>query len=162
MAKATTHIETQQPDTVAAEQQAVQELLAAMAKNKDSLLLLMDVVKQLHEAGLLEMADAFLKNRHQIGVIGLHQLNKSGAQRIIKNSMGALGFLSKLDPDKLGTMLGAVASGVDRATEAQQEHKQMGVWGMVKTMRDPEVQTSVGVLMNFLRGMGNGLDKNVH
>lgn len=159
MAKATTHIEKKVPTPAEENAEAVREIMDALVKNKDSLLLLMDVVNELHETGILEAADAFLKNRHKIGVIGLNQLNKSGAQRIIKNGMGSLQFLTKLDPAKLETMLSAVASGVDQATEPPSDNKKMGVWGMVKTMRDPEVQTSLSVLMNFLRGMGNGLQK---
>jgi len=159
MAKATTHIEKHVPTQAEADAQAAREIMDALVKNKDSLLMLMDVVNELHQSGLLEMADAFLKNRHQIGVIGLNQLNKSGAQRIIKNGMGAVQFLSKLDPEKMETMLGAVASGIDQATKTPESPSKMGVWGMAKTMRDPEVQTSLGVLMNFLRGMGNSLGK---
>lgn len=157
MAKAITHIEKRVPNAVEEQEQAIQEILTAAATNKEALLILIDVVNHLHQAGLLEMAQGFLTNRHKIGVIGLNQLNKSGAQRIIKNGMGAVQFLSRLDPAKLETLLGAVATGVDEASEAKEEHKQLGMMDLFKSMRDPEVQTSLGVMMNFLRGMGKGL-----
>lgn len=157
MAKAITHIEKRVPNAAEEQAEAIQDILNAAAQNKEALLILMDIVSQLHNAGLLEMAQGFLTNRHKVGVIGLQQLNKSGAQRIIKNGMGAVQFLTKLDPAKLDMLLGAMASGVDEASEAQAEHRQLGLAGLYKTMRDPEVQTSLGVMMNFLRGMGKGL-----
>ena len=123
-------------------------------------MMFMDILKEMHEAGFLQIAQGMLKSRHQIGVIGVTQLNKTGAQRIIKNGMGALQFLTKVDPAKLDMMLGAVASGLDQAGQTHDDGRPIGMWGMVKTMRDPEVQSSLGVMMNFLRGMGDGLHQH--
>ncbi|MBL0388375.1 DUF1641 domain-containing protein [Tumebacillus sp. ITR2] len=162
MAKAITHIEKTVPNEQEEQEQAVQEILSSAAKNKDAILLFMEMLGDLHQSGLLEAADAFLKNRHKIGVIGINQLNKSGAQRIIKNGMGAVQFLAGVDPDKLNTLLSAVSSGIDQAVETPKDDRPTGMWGMVKQMRDPGVQSSLGVMMNFLRGMSDGFQKQVH
>ncbi|KEO83784.1 DUF1641 domain-containing protein [Tumebacillus flagellatus] len=160
MAKAITHIEASVPNEVEEREQAIQEILSSAAKNKEALLLFMEMLGDLHRGGFLEAADAFLKNRHKISRIGINQLNKSGAQHIIKNGMGALQFLAGVDPNKLNAMLGAVSTGIDRAVEAPEGNERPGLWGMVKQMREPGVQSSLGVLMNFLRGMGDGLEQN--
>jgi uncharacterized protein YjgD (DUF1641 family) len=158
MAKPIRDIEKQVPNAAVEEAQAMQEVLRAAVKHKDALLELFELVNELHEAGLLEAANALLQNRHKVGVIGITQLNKSGAQRMIKNGMSAVQVLGKLDPQKVEQLLGGVASGVDHAVAAKQE-RPAGLWGMVKQMRDPQVQSSLGVMLNFLRGMGNGMQK---
>jgi uncharacterized protein YjgD (DUF1641 family) len=157
MAKAIEQIEKQVPNQAQEAADSVKQILDSVVQNKESILIFLDMLNEMHEAGFLEAAQSMLKSRHKIGVIGINQLNKSGAQRIIKNGMGAVQFLTKVDPAKLDMMLGAVASGLDQAGQTPDDGRPMGMWGMVKTMRDPEVQSSLGVMMNFLRGMGDGL-----
>src|SRR5258708_5470293 len=89
LAKAITRIDSGIPTAEEQRERAKEELLEAAANHKESILLLLDIVNDLKQAGLLEMAHAFISNSHQIGVIGMNQLNKSGAQNMIKNSIGA-------------------------------------------------------------------------
>ncbi|TCP59305.1 uncharacterized protein YjgD (DUF1641 family) [Tumebacillus sp. BK434] len=156
MAKATTVIEKRVPTQAEQEAEAMQEVMSAVAKNKDALLTFLDVLGELQESGALDMAHGALKSRHQIGVIGIGQLNKSGAQNIIKNGMSTVQFLAQLDPNKLQTMLGAVASGVDSAVTAEEQRpqKKPGLYDLFKRMRDPQVTSALGMMLNFLRGMG--------
>ncbi|MGZ4111299.1 MAG: DUF1641 domain-containing protein [Tumebacillaceae bacterium] len=160
MAKATTRIEKSIPNPIEEQAQSLGQLLQAITANKDALLLLLDIVKELHELGLLEAMQAMLKNRHDISLIGLAQLNKPGAARILKNGMNALQFLSSIDPAELEPLLKGVAGGVKYAAEADTSGQQMGLFGMVKTMRDPEVMASMQVLFHFLRGMGHEVQQS--
>ncbi|HEU4963600.1 MAG TPA: DUF1641 domain-containing protein [Bacilli bacterium] len=161
MAKATTHIEKSVPNAAEEQAQGLGQLLQALAENREAILLAMDVLGELHKAGLLEMLQALLKNRHEIGVIGIEQLNKPGAHRILKNGMNLVQFLSAVEPASLQTLLNGVAGGVKKVGEADggtgtgKAQPQPGMWGMVKLLRDPEVSASVNVLVNFLRGMGH-------
>lgn len=156
MAKATTTIEKRVPTQAEQEAEALQEVMSAVVKNKDALLTFLDVLGELQESGALDMAHGALKSRRQIGVIGINQLNKSGAQNMIKNGMNTMQFLAQLDPNKLQTMLGAVASGVDHAVQpdAERPQKKTGLFDLFKQMRDPQVTSSIGMMLNFLRGMG--------
>lgn len=158
MAKATWRIEKQQTSQVEQEAKALGEILGMIAKNKEAIMEFVEIVDELHKAGLLQIAQGILKNRQQIGLIGINQLNKSGAQRFIRNGMTAVEFLGKLDPDQLKQVLGAVSQGL---AQAHPSERPMGMWGMLSTLRDPEVNASVSMVMNFLRGMGQGLP-NVH
>jgi uncharacterized protein YjgD (DUF1641 family) len=162
MAKATTRIEKAIPDAVQEQAQSLHMLLQAVAENRDALLMLMDIVKELNELGLLEAIHAMLKNRHDISVIGITQLNKPGAQRIVKNGMNALQFLSSINPAELEPLLKGMSNGVKYAAEADTDKGQMGLFGMMKSMRDPEVATSLQVMFNFLRGMGHGVRDTTH
>jgi uncharacterized protein YjgD (DUF1641 family) len=160
LAKAITHIDSGVPTAEEQRERAKEELLEAAAKNKESILLLLDIVNDLKQAGLLEMAHAFISNSHQIGVIGMNQLNKSGAQNMIKNSIGAAQFLAKLEPGKLELLLGALASGADNALRKSGKTEKVGVFGMLKELGNPDIRASFGFLLNFLRGVGKHLQRN--
>lgn len=154
MAKAITQIEKRVPTRAEQDAQALGEIMSAVAQHKDALLVFMDVLGEMHQSGLLAVAQGLLKNRQQVGVIGVNQLNKSGAQRIIKNGVTAMQFMAQLDPDKLKQVLGAFARGLQ---EARPSEKPVGLWGMVNSFREPEVNASVSMMVNFLRGVGEGL-----
>jgi uncharacterized protein YjgD (DUF1641 family) len=154
LSKAITHIANHVPTAEEQLEQAKEEILEAAAKNKESILLLLDVVNDLKQAGVLEMAHAFISNRQQIGVIGINQMNKSGAQNLIKNSIGAAQFLAKLEPGKLELLLGALASGADNALRKSGKIEKVGVFGMLKAMGSSDIQAALGFLLNFLGGFG--------
>jgi uncharacterized protein YjgD (DUF1641 family) len=160
LARAITHISRRVPAAEEELERAKEEILEAAAKNKESILLLLDVVNDLKQAGVLEMAHAFISNRDQIGVIGINQLNKSGAQNLIKNSMGAAQFLAKLEPGKLELLLGALASGTDNAVRKSEKTEKVGVFGMMKAMGSSDIQAAFGFLLNFLRGVGKHMQRN--
>lgn len=160
MAKSLRHIEKQVPNKVEEQAQAMMQLMAAAAEQKDALLQFIEILGELQKAGLLDMAHGMLKNRHEIGVISINQMNKSGAQRFIKNGMSLVQFMGQLEPERLNRLLGAVSNGLE--TAESQPANAGGIWGMVRTFRDPEVNTSVGWMMNFLRGMGEELPQQTH
>lgn len=154
MAKPTTRIEQTVPSAAQVEAEALTEVLSAVAQQKDALLTYIQIIGQLHQAGILTAIQAMLAARHDIGVIGINQMNKSGAQRLIKNGMSTMQFLGSIDPEKLTTVLGAVSHGME---QAKPSGKQTGLWSMMGTLRDPHVGASLNVMMSFLRGMGEAL-----
>lgn len=160
MAKAITQIIRRAPTADEEQAQAKDEILEAAAKHKESILLLLELVNDLKQAGVLEMAHAFVTNLHKIGVIGVNQMNKSGAQNLIKNGMGAAQFLGKLEPDKLEMLLGALAAGADRAAGKPGEVRRVGMVGMLREMNSPDIQASFGFLLNFLRGVGRFMQRS--
>jgi uncharacterized protein YjgD (DUF1641 family) len=90
----------------------------------------------------------------------MKQLNKSGAQNMIKNSISAAQFLAKLEPGKLELLLGALASGADNALQKSGKIEKVGVFGMLKAMGSSDIQAAFGFLLNFLRGVGKHMKGN--
>jgi uncharacterized protein YjgD (DUF1641 family) len=162
MAKATIHIEKQTPNPVEEQAQAIQKLLVSVAESQDALIVFLDVLKELHTFGILDAMRGLLKNRHQVGVIAITQLNQPGMHHMMKNAMNAMQFLSQLEPNKLQSIMNALASGMQQFSPAE---KPPGLWGMGKALRDPEVMLSMSTMLNFLHGMGEALhqdQKSVH
>lgn len=158
MAKAITNIERYSPSPEEVKEQAIQQVLDAVSENHQALITLLDIVKELQEIGVLDILQGALKNRHDIGVIAVSQLNKPGMHHIMKNGMNALQFMGGLQPDKLQNILNAVDHGIDKMTETQND-KPMGLLGMSRAMMEPNVTLALGSMINFLRGMGEGMNQ---
>jgi uncharacterized protein YjgD (DUF1641 family) len=163
VAKSITNIEKRLPNQAEEDAKAIQQILQAVGSQRQALLGLLDVVEELQKLGVIDMMRGMLKNGKDIGTIGIQQMNKPGAHRMIKNGMAAVQFLTQVDPAKLQTLLGGVAQGVDAAVvEHEPNRKHGGLWGMLKFLRDPAVMSAVAMMVRFLKGMGNGLKQPTH
>ncbi|GCL73357.1 DUF1641 domain-containing protein [Paenibacillus naphthalenovorans] len=159
VAKAITNIEKHIPDQAEQEAQAVRHIVQAAAGSPEPLVKLLDILQELDRLGVLDAIQGILKNSEQIASIGIHQLNKPGAHRIIKNAIGAVQFLSRLDPDKLQTIFHGLSAGVEYAADDSPTKKQ-GLWEIIKTLREPEAGASLSMMTKFLQGMGKGLKES--
>ncbi|BCJ86163.1 DUF1641 domain-containing protein [Effusibacillus dendaii] len=160
MARAITHIEKQLPNPEQEQVQAIGQILEAVAESRDTLLMTLDILKELHASGVLNILQGILKNRQQIGAIAFTQLNQPGIHHGLKNLIGLAQFLGKLDPAQLQTMLNGVARGLEQSGTHAAETKPIGLWNMGKMLRDPDVNASINMMLQFLRGMGEGINGN--
>jgi len=160
MAKATTRIDKEAAAQEELTAKAFNQIIQSVAERSEALLKFLDVLGELHQLGVLDAAEALLKNKQDIALIGIQQMNKPGAHRIIKNGMGAVQLLSSIDPSKLQTLLNGVAEGVAQSSGQHVDRKQMGLWGIAKTMRKPETMASLNMMMQFLQGMGKSLKED--
>lgn len=148
------------PDQAEEEAQAIEQILKAAVEHREALLAFLDILGELQKIGILEALQGMLENSKQIALIGINQLNKPGAHNMIKNGMGAVQFMSSIEPSKLNQLLNGVLTGIEHAVDQEGNLKQQGLWGMVRTMRNPEVMSSLNMMTRFLRGMGTGLNNN--
>ncbi|WP_461611891.1 helical membrane plugin domain-containing protein [Cytobacillus kochii] len=158
MAKAITNIEKYIKNKDEEKQESIQQVLDAVSENSEALITFMDILKELHEFGVLDIVQGALKNREEIGVIAVSQVNQPGMHHIMKNGMNAIQFLAKLEPDKMNTILQGVEHGIERLADTQ-NNKSLGFFGMGKAMFDPNVSLALGSMVNFMRGMGEGMNE---
>jgi uncharacterized protein YjgD (DUF1641 family) len=159
MAKPIKQIEKKQATPEEIQTQAVNDLLVTLTESRESLTKTLEIVQELQNAGILDMIKGFLKTREKLSVLAVEQLNQPSMHRIIKNGFGAVEFIGELDPDKLKTIMNAVNAGLEKSDKELKSQEQIGMWGMVKALRDPHINASLVMLLNFLQGMGSELDK---
>jgi uncharacterized protein YjgD (DUF1641 family) len=157
VAKSITNIEKRLPNEAEEDAKALQQILKAVGNQRQALLGLLDVTDELHKLGVIDMMRGMLKNSKDIGEIAIHQMNKPGAHRMIKNGMAAAQFIAQVDPSKLQTLLNGLTQGMDAAVEQEPGRKKAGFWGVLKTAREPAVMSSIAMMMRFMKGMGAGL-----
>jgi uncharacterized protein YjgD (DUF1641 family) len=157
MARAITRIEKRIPTQAEKQEESIREILQVLSDNRDSVVAFLDIMKELHKTGVFDIVQGVLKNKNDIGKVGFEFIRVAGIPSMLKNGIVAMQFLSKLDPLKVQMMLSGLSNGLEKATAPEENHT--SVWGMVKALRDPEINTTVTSLLGFLRGMGEELNK---
>jgi uncharacterized protein YjgD (DUF1641 family) len=157
MAKAIKHIDKKQPNAVEEQTEALGEILKLIAENREAITTSLEIIKELHTAGILDVVKGALRTREKIGVIAIEQMNQPEMHRTIRNGIYAMEFLGQLDPDKLKTLFNGISHGLEKT--ADDHHEKIGMWGLLKAMRDPGVNASLTTMLNFLNGMGEEIGK---
>jgi uncharacterized protein YjgD (DUF1641 family) len=160
MAKAIKDIDKKRSNPIEEQTEAIQQLIEMTAESRDALLSFLDILQELHNAGLLDIVQGLLKTRHKVGVLAMGQLNQPEMHRIIKNGINTIQFLGELNPDQLNTMLNGVNKGLEKSTMNTKKGEQVSLWGLAKSIRDPNVKMSISTMMSFLEGMGKGIKKD--
>ncbi|WP_082234570.1 DUF1641 domain-containing protein [Halobacillus massiliensis] len=139
------------------QQEDLNLILNQLAQNKESILLMVEIIEELRKFGLLDIAKGMLKTRHELGILAMEELDKPTVHDLVKSGIGAFNFITKVDPKQLDRILNGASEGLKGMTENLPEDEKLGMWGLVKSMRDPEVNRSLTAMVHFLKGMGHGL-----
>ncbi|RKD25073.1 hypothetical protein BEP19_04425 [Ammoniphilus oxalaticus] len=160
MAKAIRNIEREQIDPAEAQSQDIQEVLGAVAESKDALIVFLDILKEAHEAGLLDILQGVLKTREEVSMLALQQLNQQSVYHSVKNVTSLARFIGQIEPEQLSRILNGVAHGLQKTTsDPTDEGKPSGLWGLTKNLRDSDVNSTLYTALEFMKGMGEGLRK---
>ena len=73
--------------------------------------------------------------------------------------MSAAGALTAIDPASTGKLASSVVNGLKEAETQNNNGKKLGVLQLVKAFRDPDINRTIKFGLNFLKGMGKGLDR---
>ncbi|MBT2692054.1 hypothetical protein [Bacillus sp. ISL-55] len=154
MAKAIRQISRELPNKTEEQAQAVDEILQALTDNKEAVLSMINLAKELHELKVFETADALLQQRNEVGVIAMQQVNQPAVHNIIKSGFGLFKFLGGLQPSQLDTLLQGVTLGLKRMSETGEKGKKQSIWKMRIRLRSPEIRAAMTTMVDFMEGMG--------
>ncbi|KHD84327.1 DUF1641 domain-containing protein [Heyndrickxia ginsengihumi] len=164
MAKAIKQIERQASNVNEERTEDLTDILKQIADSREAIQVSLVIIQELYNSGVLNMIKGFLKTRENVGSIIINQLNQPSVYNIIKNAINSVELLSSLDPNQLQAIFGGLHQGLQKASENIDENsKQIGLWEILRAMRDPNIQASLNMMLQFLSGMGEGLNhKQVH
>ncbi|MRG85250.1 DUF1641 domain-containing protein [Salinibacillus xinjiangensis] len=163
MAKAITQIEKKQKNLQEERAEDLSAIVNQIADNREVIQDTLVILQELHEAGMIDMLKGFLRTREKVGTIAIEQLNQPGMHNIIKNGMNTIGLLANMNPDQLKAIFGGLNQGLEKAAKSTESQEQLGMWGLMKSMKNPSVKTSLNTMVSFLEGMGDGLNnKEIH
>jgi uncharacterized protein YjgD (DUF1641 family) len=160
MAKPIRQISRGVPNEAEERAKAVDEILIALADNKEAVLSFIELTKELHEVKVFETAGALLKQRNEVGVIAMQQVNQPAIHNIIKSGFGLFKFLGALQPSQLETLLQGVTLGLKRMSRTGEKGKKQSIWKMRIRLRSPEIRAAMTTMVDFLEGMGEAFLKN--
>lgn len=157
MAKAITDIQKSIPSDEEIQSENIAEILRVLSDNKEAVTNFLEIVKGAHEAGLFNILRGLLENKNEVAAVGMRLVNVAGIPTVMKNMIVAMQFLGKMDPLKTHMLLEGLGKGLDNVDAEGTNHT--SVWGMTKALRDPDINASITVLLNFLKGMGTEFEK---
>ncbi|WP_423410581.1 DUF1641 domain-containing protein [Heyndrickxia sp. MSNUG] len=160
MAKPIRQISRGVPNLKEEQDKAIDEILKALADNKEAVLSFIELTKELHEVSVFDSASSLLKQRNDVGVIAMQQINQPAVHNIIKSGFGLFKFLGAMQPAQLETLLQGVTLGLKRMSRTGEKGKKQSIWKMRIRLRSPEIRAAMTTMVDFLEGMGEAFLKN--
>jgi uncharacterized protein YjgD (DUF1641 family) len=154
MAKAIMQISRQAPNETEERAQAVEEIMQALADNKEAVLSMIEMAKELHEVKIFETAGSLLKQRNEVGVIAMQQVNQPAVHNVIKSGFGLFKFLGGLQPAQLETLMNGITLGLKRMSQTGEKGKKQSIWKMRIRLRSPAIRAAMTTMVDFMEGMG--------
>ncbi|WP_442599989.1 DUF1641 domain-containing protein [Neobacillus sp. D3-1R] len=137
--------------------QSLENLLSGVAENKDSLLETLNLLQELHDSGIMDAVGSLLKSKEKAAKIAVGQLTREPVTNLINNAMAAGGILTELDPNTTTKLAKSLTNGLQKAQQGLEEDAKLGVFDLMKALKDPDINRALGFGFNLLKGMGESL-----
>ncbi|OZI10794.1 hypothetical protein CEW92_15305 [Bacillaceae bacterium SAS-127] len=156
MAAPITTIQKQQLTEEQMKEQKLEDLKALLSENEEALNQIFSIVGELNKVGALEAATKLLQAKEEVAGIVLHQVSREPVTNLINHFMGVAGVMTAMDPEMTKKLVSSLNSGIDEAKQIKNDEK-VGVFDLMKVLKDPDVNRAVNFGVHFLKGLGKGL-----
>jgi|SRR3954453_4240805 uncharacterized protein YjgD (DUF1641 family) len=136
---------------------SLENLLSGVAQNKDSLLETLNLIQELHDSGIMDALGSLLKAKEKAAKIAVGQLTRQPVTNMINNAMAAGGILTELDPETTNKLAQSLTAGLKKAEQGLEADYKLGLFDLMKALKDPDINRALGFGFNLLKGMGEGL-----
>lgn len=131
----------------------IDEVTKAVSENKDAILKGIDFLSTLNDNGLLDMTHALVKQKETALDNVMRELNKPQYSATLENVSKLFLLIGELSVDELHHFTGKLNDGLEEARTFDESQK-TSFMDLIKALKDPEINRSVTMLLQFLRGMG--------
>lgn len=128
------------------------ELDRALTNNSDAVIEFIHLVRQLHDKQLLNMVISLFEQGTDVLEVLVNQAKRPQYAGAFKNLLGLVQLVGTLDVAVLSEVLNAAKEAAHRETPDVG-----GVFKLLGTLRDPDVGTGMGFIIEVLKSLGNGL-----
>ncbi|MGD6854860.1 DUF1641 domain-containing protein [Bacillus infantis] len=154
MAKAITHI---QRKTLSEEEKRKKDLMEvedALIDNKEAILESLKVMRNMHDRGVLSLLSGLFGQGDKVLDILVRAADKPETSNTLKNLLLMGGTLGMINVKQLEPFLLKIDSGIARVAEAGDTQEKTSFFDLAKSLKDPEINRAVTLLLTFLKGMG--------
>lgn len=159
MAAPITSIKRTERSEMEIQQDRLAELQKQIAEQEESLQKIMEINGELHKIGALDAIQAMLESKEKITGIALGQVSRDPVKNLLNNLMAGAGVLTALDPATIQQLSKSVQQGLAEAELGNEEGQKTGVIQLMKSINDPDINRALTFGMNFLKGLGKGLEE---
>ncbi|AWN22780.1 hypothetical protein DKM44_05685 [Deinococcus irradiatisoli] len=115
------------------------------------------LLRELHEAGVLDVLYKLVKGGEGLTSSIAHNLTEDSAVRSLRNLFELSKTLSDLNPQAVGQLGYAVSLGVTEGARSVAQGRGVGLTDALKLLNDKDVQVALGAVFSLLKGVGRGL-----
>ncbi|WP_461611883.1 helical membrane plugin domain-containing protein [Cytobacillus kochii] len=137
--------------------QALEKVLEDITKNIDGIQETIKLLQELHDSGILEGVTSLIEAKEQIAKIVVEQSLRPPVTNAINNAMAAAGMITEINPETTKKMTESLTKGIQKAEEGLQLNKKVGLFDLLKLIKDPDINRVLRFGMDFLKGLGEGL-----
>ena len=160
MASPSTRIQRTERSPEETARQSLQQIADEAVKNSSALKSLLYFAGELENSGLLAMLTAFIAAKDQVLGVALEQVSKPGSTNAIQNLMKLAQTLARVDGSYVENLLGAVVKGVEKGHEQLESSPEVGVFDLVRALRDPDINRALVLILGVLKGVGESLGQS--
>ncbi len=128
-------------------------LAPELAASAEAIRQLLELVRLLDERGVLRFSSDLLREEDRVVAVLTDRLSARDVRRAVRNLEVLVKTFRDLDPGTLGALARGVPTALTEAHRAERD-RPMGIFEIVSTLRDPEVNRGVRMVLGFLRGIG--------
>ncbi len=107
----------------------------------------------LHERGVLRLLNGLLAASPEVAAVVMGQLDSPAGDRVVRNAVVLGTAATRIDPNRLNTVVTALARGIDAAAD-ELAAPPPGTVSVLKALNDPTVRRGFGALLALVRALG--------
>ncbi|WP_088809664.1 MULTISPECIES: DUF1641 domain-containing protein [Listeria] len=133
------------------------ELKKGIAADESGFLEILELVKLLRDSGALETVNSAMKAKEDITKTVLNEWRKEPVTNAINNLMLSSQLLTETKPETTEKMLENIKEATQAAQAAAENEEILGLFGLMKALKDPDVNRTLRYGVTFLKEMGKNL-----
>ncbi|MBH0167961.1 MAG: DUF1641 domain-containing protein [Bacillota bacterium] len=150
-------IKNVQKQTITAEEKRsndLREVEDALIQNKTAILQTLEIMNHMHDKGILPLLNGLFGQGDKVMDIAVKAMDKPENTNTLKNLLLLLGTLGMINVKQLEPFLLKIDAGIARVAEYKDTEEKTSYFDLVRSLKDPEINKAVTILMQFLKGMG--------
>lgn len=157
MAEPISKIRDTSPSKEELEKIRLAELKSSIASDESGFLEMLEFVKLLNDSGALEAVNSAMKAKEDITKTLLNEWRKEPITNAINNLMLSSQLLTDAKPETTEKMLENIKNATQAADAAAKHEETLGLFGLMKALKDPDVNRTLRYGVTFLKEMGKQL-----
>lgn len=132
----------------------LREVEDALIENKAAILQTLEIMNHMQDKGLLALLNGLFGQGDKVLNIAVKAIDKPENTNTIKNLLLLLGTLGIINVKQLEPFLLKMNAGIARVAEYKDTEEKTSYFDLVRSLKDPEINKAITILMQFLKGMG--------
>jgi uncharacterized protein YjgD (DUF1641 family) len=132
----------------------LREVEDALVKNKEAILQTLEIMNHMQDKGLLALLNGLFGQGDKVLDIAVKAMDKPENTNTMKNLLLLLGTLGMINVKQLEPFLLRIDAGIARVADYKDTDEKTGYFDLVRSLKDPEINKAITILMQFLKGMG--------